>query len=156
MLVSKCSVSLWNLLVLYHQHEFHFYPFYPCKLVWYLQCRTNLCFTFDASDAASNKRCVGKIKCAFLEMINLLLISKLNFSRPSISLLKTTGSITTPFPITFTAVLWKIPEGIVLRTCFIPSNSKVCPAFGPPWKRAIISYFEVSTSTIFLFLHLPL
>jgi hypothetical protein len=58
---------------------------------------------FDASDAASNKRCVGKIKCAFLEMINLLLISK--FSRPSISLLKTTGSITTPFPITFTAVL---------------------------------------------------
>jgi hypothetical protein len=63
-------------------------------------------------------------------MINLLLISKLNFSRPSISLLKTTGSIT-PFPITFTAVL-KIPEGIVLRTCFIPSNSKVCPAFGPP------------------------
>jgi hypothetical protein len=27
------------------------------------QCRTNLALPFDASDAASNKRCVGKIKC---------------------------------------------------------------------------------------------
>jgi hypothetical protein len=43
-------------------------------------------------------------------MINLLLISKLNFSRPSISLLKTTGSITTPFPITFTAVYEKFQK----------------------------------------------
>ena len=40
---------------------------------------------FAVSEAASNKRCVGKIKWAFLEIINLLLISILNFSKPSIS-----------------------------------------------------------------------
>ena len=85
-----------------------------------------------ASEAASSKRCVGKIKCAFLEISNLDFKSMLNFSKPSNSFWKTTGSITTPFPIMLIAFLWKIPEGIVLKTCLIPSNSNVCPAFGPP------------------------
>jgi hypothetical protein len=71
----------------------HFYRF--IHVVWYLQeCRTNL--VLIDSDAASNKRCVGKIKCAFLEMINLLLISAkfqdLQF------LLKNNRIYNTPFP----------------------------------------------------------
>jgi hypothetical protein len=83
---------------------------------------------FDASEAASNKRCVGKIKCAFLEMINLLLMSKLNFSSPSISF---ENYRIYNYVSNYVYSCMKIPEGMVLSTCFIPSNSKVCPAFGP-------------------------
>ena len=35
----------------------------------------------------------------------------------------------------------KRPEGIERSTYFWPSNSRVCPAFGPPWKRATTSDF---------------
>jgi hypothetical protein len=48
-------------------------------------------FPFEASEAASSKRCVGNIKCAFLEIINFDLRSKLNLAKPSTSLLKQQG-----------------------------------------------------------------
>ena len=59
---------------------------------------------FAASLAASNNRCDGKIKCALVLISNFDLTSTPNFNKASISFLKITGSITTPFPITLIAV----------------------------------------------------
>lgn len=51
--------------------------------------------------------------------------SRLNCAKLSSSFLKITGSITTPFPTKLMALLWNIPEGMVCKTCLIPSNSSV-------------------------------
>ena len=74
----------------------------------------------------------GKIKCAFLESNNLDLMSKLNLANPfHFFFEKLQGPLLHHFNDIY-IILWKIPEGIVLKTCLIPSNSRVCPAFGPP------------------------
>ena len=76
---------------------------------------------------------------ALFEISSLFFRSISNFFKPLISFKKIAGSITTPLPITFTESLLKIPDGIVCKTCLCPSNSIVCPAFGPPWNLAIMS-----------------
>ncbi len=65
----------------------------------------------------------------------------------STSALKRAGSRTTPLPMMLTLSPWNIPEGMERRTYFCPSNSSVCPAFGPPWKRVTAAYRGVRTST---------
>ena len=45
----------------------------------------------------------------------------------------------TPLPMMLVCPCWKIPEGIERSTYFLPSNSRVWPALGPPWKRATAS-----------------
>ncbi len=46
-------------------------------------------------------------------------------------------------------VFAKMPEGMERSTNFWPSKMMVCPAFGPPAKRATTSYSGVNTSTTF-------
>ena len=65
----------------------------------------------------------------------------------SASCWNSTGSSTTPLPMILILPPWKIPDGIERSTYFSPLNSSVWPAFGPPWKRVMTSYFGVRTST---------
>ena len=77
----------------------------------------------DASLAASSIRCVGRIRCAFLEMRSLPVMSMPLASMASISSWRMTGSMTTPLPMMFTESGRKMPEGTVWRTNPSPSNT---------------------------------
>ena len=110
-----------------------------------------LLFPFAASSAASKMRCVGMMRCAFLEICRRLFSSCPLRSKSFASSMKRSGARTTPLPIILIFPPWKMPEGMLLRTYFCPSNSRVCPAFGPPWNLATTSYLGVITSTTFPF-----
>ena len=91
------------------------------------------------------------IKCAFFDILSTFLIAIPCFSKSRASSVNKIGSSTTPLPITFTWWFWKMPDGMERSTTFLPSNTRVWPAFGPPWNRATTSYRGVSTSTTFPF-----
>src|SRR6218665_2022612 len=73
----------------------------------------------------------GQNQGGFFDTNNFAAHPGIIFSTASISFFNTVGSSTTPLPMTL-IFSRKIPEGIWCNTCFFPSNSRVCPALGPP------------------------
>ncbi len=101
------------------------------------------------SRATSIALCQGMITCASSEMASCesSLKAPLALSR-SISITRTAGSATTPFPMTHAFPGWRIPAGIRWSTVFSPPTTSVCPALLPPWNRTTTSASWVSRSTI--------
>ena len=89
--------------------------------------------------AASSRRWVGRIRWALRESFRECLRSMPPWHNASASSMNSTGSSTTPLPMRFIFSFWNTPEGIERSTYFLPSNSRVCPALGPPWNRATTS-----------------
>src|SRR4051794_40788948 len=69
--------------------------------------------------------------------------------RPSISSVRTFGSITTPLPITHFLPGYRIPDGIRWNFQTVSSRTIVCPALLPPWKRITRSTCSASRSVTF-------
>src|SRR3990172_4801932 len=75
---------------------------------------------------------------------------KMFFSlRSSISSRSTSGSTTTPSPMTQVFPGWSIPEGMRWKMNFSSPTMTVWPALLPPWKRTTTSAWSASMSTIF-------
>ena len=81
----------------------------------------------------SRARWWGMIKCASEEMTSRE-VSTPRSSRPASSPISTSGSMTTPLPITGVQPGVRMPDGIRCSAYRSPSGViTVCPALLPPW-----------------------
>ena len=87
----------------------------------------------NRSVTRSSARWCGMIRCASAEITSRE-VSTPRSSRPASSPISTSGSTTTPLPITGVQPGVRIPDGIRCRAYRSPSGViTVCPALLPPW-----------------------